>query len=122
MAKTLSAMVAGSMEKIEKTGSGIEITDDKGKILYSVNSKKTDNISNIVAEIGGMPIPLGWSSDSFDFFQEPKWILVLLSKLAGWTITALAIFLGAPFWFDLLSKIVNLRGSGGKPKVQEAKA
>jgi hypothetical protein len=32
----------------------------------------------------------------------------------GWIITALAITLGAPFWFDLLSKLINLRGTGTK--------
>lgn len=35
--------------------------------------------------------------------------------LLGWLITALAISLGAPFWFDLLSKLVNLRGAGTIP-------
>jgi hypothetical protein len=32
----------------------------------------------------------------------------------GWIITAMAVMLGAPFWFDMLSKIVNLRGTGSK--------
>jgi hypothetical protein len=34
--------------------------------------------------------------------------------LSGWLITALAICLGAPFWFDLLNKLISLRGSGTK--------
>jgi len=34
--------------------------------------------------------------------------------LCGWLITALAICLGAPFWFDLLNKLISLRGSGTK--------
>jgi hypothetical protein len=29
----------------------------------------------------------------------------------GWLITALAISLGAPFWFDLLSKLMRIRGA-----------
>ncbi len=33
----------------------------------------------------------------------------------GWLITAFAISLGAPFWFDLLNKFMQLRGSGPKP-------
>ena len=38
-----------------------------------------------------------------------------LPKLVmGWVITIAAISLGAPFWFDLLGKVANLRGSGGK--------
>jgi hypothetical protein len=34
----------------------------------------------------------------------------------GFVITALAISLGAPFWFDLLNKFVRLRGSGDDPE------
>ncbi|MDR7332254.1 hypothetical protein [Roseateles asaccharophilus] len=33
----------------------------------------------------------------------------------GWVVTALAGMLGAPFWFDLLQKLTNLRGTGPKP-------
>ncbi|MEO8771278.1 MAG: hypothetical protein ABI402_14380 [Ferruginibacter sp.] len=33
-------------------------------------------------------------------------------KLLGFFILAFAVCLGAPFWFDLLSKIIKLRGSG----------
>lgn len=32
-------------------------------------------------------------------------------NFAGWFITALAISLGAPFWFDMLNKLTNLRSS-----------
>jgi hypothetical protein len=35
--------------------------------------------------------------------------------LLGFLITAFAISLGAPFWFDLLNRFVNLRVSGAKP-------
>ena len=37
-------------------------------------------------------------------------------KIIGWLITALAISVGAPFWFDLLNRLVDLRGSGKKPE------
>jgi hypothetical protein len=36
-------------------------------------------------------------------------------KIIGWLLTALAISFGAPFWFDLLGRLVDLRGSGKKP-------
>ena len=39
------------------------------------------------------------------------WIL----KIVGWIVTAFAGTLGAAYWFGLLSKAVNLRGSGRKP-------
>jgi hypothetical protein len=38
-----------------------------------------------------------------------------LRSLLGYIITALAISLGAPFWFDLLSKFIELRYAGKKP-------
>jgi hypothetical protein len=37
-------------------------------------------------------------------------------KIFGFLITALAISLGAPFWFDLLKKLMQLRGDGAKPE------
>ncbi len=115
MAKAFSAIVANSMQGIEKTGDGFKMEDAEGKVLYSIQNEPGKNITRMVTDIGNFPIPLGWNSNSFDFFSEPKWGWSLLSKLAGWSITAMAIFLGAPFWFDLLSKIVNLRGAGNKP-------
>jgi hypothetical protein len=36
-------------------------------------------------------------------------------KLIGILITAFAARLGAPFWFDILKKAVNLRGTGANP-------
>jgi hypothetical protein len=37
--------------------------------------------------------------------------------LLGWLVSGIAIAMGAPFWFDLLNKVVNVRNSGGKPPV-----
>ena len=45
------------------------------------------------------------------------WIWGLLSEhLLGWLLTAIAVSLGAPFWFDMLKKIVNLRAAGKQPE------
>jgi len=37
-------------------------------------------------------------------------------KLVGLTLTVLALTLGAPFWFDMINKLVNIRSSGNKPE------
>jgi hypothetical protein len=40
-------------------------------------------------------------------------------RVAGWIFTAIALSLGAPFWFDLLNKFINLRAAAPPPaKVQ----
>ncbi|XGV99395.1 MAG: hypothetical protein ACAF41_10720 [Leptolyngbya sp. BL-A-14] len=45
----------------------------------------------------------------------------LLKLLIGWIVSGLAISMGAPFWFDLLGKIMNVRNSGSKPPSPETK-
>lgn len=54
--------------------------------------------------------------------QDPHRDSHELLLLAGWLITALALSLGAPFWFDLLKKLVALRSSGINPDSEENKA
>ena len=41
--------------------------------------------------------------------------------LLGWLITAFAVSLGAPFWFDLLQQLFNLRAAGPKPVAARTK-
>jgi len=36
----------------------------------------------------------------------------ILSKLAGLLLTIIALSLGAPFWFQLISKLTPLRATG----------
>lgn len=52
-----------------------------------------------------------------DSFTKEDWWLVLI----GWIVTALAISLGAPFWFDLLNKLMALRGSGKNTDAEKEK-
>ncbi|MGZ8940843.1 MAG: hypothetical protein ACXW32_16690 [Limisphaerales bacterium] len=42
-------------------------------------------------------------------------------KLGGIFLTALAARQGAPFWFDVLKRTVNLRGTGANPSEKEGK-
>ena len=57
------------------------------------------------------PLPIGWTAA---LMPEAFWGWVL--KIIGIAMTAVALTLGAPFWFDLLTQFVNLRGTGEKPK------
>jgi len=41
------------------------------------------------------------------------------NRLLGWFLTVIAVSLGAPFWFDILNKFVNIRDAGKKPKTSE---
>jgi hypothetical protein len=68
------------------------------------------------------PLPIGWPIRDWPgavWTAAGVWFLV--AKLAGWFVTGLALSLGAPFWFDVLSKFVTIRGAGVKPDRQDAK-
>lgn len=60
-------------------------------------------------------LPLGWTG-----LPEGQpgwgWVIIAPLKLAGWSITAFAATLGAPFWFDAMSKLINMRSAGTPPQ------
>ncbi len=66
----------------------------------------------------GATFGLAWSSGCLRPVDTPLsttgW-LWSLTKLAGLLMTGLATTQGSSFWFDLLVKIVNVRGAGIKP-------
>ena len=59
----------------------------------------------------------GWSAADRDDLRgvwSPKG-RGFLPKLLGFLFTAVALSLGAPFWFDVLNKIINIRSAGRAP-------
>lgn len=59
---------------------------------------------------------LGWHGDVFHDANNKTWPWTKwLERVIGWLLTLLAISLGAPFWFDILNKIVNIRFAGKSP-------
>jgi len=73
------------------------------KALDQAELLVTEELESIRAPLG-----LGWSYFDYENADWTEWAL----KLLGWVVTSLAISLGAPFWFDLLRKLVNIRSAG----------
>jgi hypothetical protein len=71
-------------------------------------------VAETVEELDQLEIPLGWRGDGWDGVD---W---LLAKLVGLALTATALTLGAPFWFDVLSKVARLRATGAPPPTTDA--
>ena len=63
--------------------------------------------------------PIGWSSTAGDFRARPSSFGEWLLKILGIALSSFAIVLGAPFWFDFLNKVINVRLSGNPPKTSE---
>jgi len=64
--------------------------------------------NEVTDQIKTLPVPIGWP-DGF-------WKGVGIWSFVGWFITGCATALGAPFWFDTLQRILNLRATGPKPE------
>jgi hypothetical protein len=83
-------------------------------------TRAVGEIRNLQEQIGSF-IPLGWRVAEFSQycmkhygkkdFRLDGLCLFLISKLTGLVLTILAIMLGAPFWFDVLTKVANIRNS-----------
>jgi hypothetical protein len=77
-----------------------------------------EDVVDAVRDTGALQIPFGWtgSAAASDPRAVPKdageWAL----KVLGWLISVAALAAGAPFWFDLLGRLVNMRSTGPKPK------
>ena len=54
-------------------------------------------------------IPIGWTGLPLDW---NGWLI----KVIGLSITGVAAMQGAPFWFDVLGKLINVRSAGKKPE------
>jgi hypothetical protein len=66
-----------------------------------------EEAENAADTLTALALPVGWGSANRHF--DP-------ALLAGWLLTAIAISLGAPFWFGALGKLADLRTTGAKPK------
>ncbi|HEY9737997.1 MAG TPA: hypothetical protein V6D06_17015, partial [Trichocoleus sp.] len=64
-----------------------------------------------------LPFPIGYSQVVLEQqrLAEADWPIPLIPRrFLGWVVSALAISMGATFWFDLLKRVVNVRASGAK--------
>jgi hypothetical protein len=66
----------------------------------------------VLEQADNLTLPLGWNRASAAAARTP---LGLLAKVAGLIASVLAVSLGAPFWFDTLNKVINVRGAGIPP-------
>lgn len=64
-------------------------------------------------------IPLGWTKDNMPSGSCKGKAIAWAYKIFGLLLTACALLLGAPFWFDLINKFINVRGTGKKPEEAE---
>ena len=100
----------------------IEFSD---KFLQDVEDKREKYVKEIRANLETIKstdnLPIGWAErDKDKSWYDAPYAAITWNRIIGWLISAFAISLGAPFWFDVLKKLGSIRASGGqaekKPK------
>ncbi len=99
-------------QMLRPTGT-VEYTDknDPLKPTVAPGNQLTDEESAVLGRM------IGWTRASL----QADW-LGWFHRILGWIFTAIAVSLGAPFWFDTLNRIINLRNTGKAPAKQPAPA
>lgn len=75
----------------------------------SATSNLDQGLKADIDELRATSLPIGWSQSVLRNLGKSP--LLWLAAVLGWLLTACAASLGAPFWFDLLSKIIVVRSS-----------
>ena len=78
--------------------------------------QERERIKRMSAEIKQLGLPIGWSREPNDTKALPSDVGGWALKIIGLSLTAIAVSLGAPFWFDVLNKLVNIRSVGKQPE------
>jgi len=97
------------------------LADVAAQAKASGSALDMSDITKNLNQLQSLGLPIGWP-------HTPNWRGLLSPSywhdnflhfigyhLAGWLVTAAAVSFGAPFWFDLIQKLVNLRSAGPKP-------
>jgi hypothetical protein len=83
--------------------------------IGTLRSQTDEALNDIALPIGwtdaNLQRQVGWTSQQ----RRPFPILRIITSIPGWIISGIAIAMGAPFWFDLLGKVVNVRNAGRPP-------
>lgn len=116
--RLLRATIKSNSSRIRNT------IDSLFTLVLIVNNQRVDSISlpyrNYAGALNAIEThltekymkwlqPTAWEKVSYIFTH------LTLTDVLGFIITALAITLGAPFWFDLLNRFVNVRAGGNNP-------
>ena len=80
-------------------------------LVSQLSAAQLSDTHGAIAGLTTASLPIGWELPPLSYGAGQ-----LAQMAAGWVITASSTLFGAPFWFDLLQKVTNLRGTGPKVK------
>ena len=89
----------------------------QGKNFQQLNDQVATLLQEDINKVKN-PLGLGWGHDDIEGEEFEIGVWGWVQRVLGWLITAIAITLGAPFWFDILRKIMMVRSPSTVPQPQ----
>ncbi len=86
--------------------------------IKNLNEKTQKIVNEQLSDVNRI-MGMGWNAmiEDFDKAKDGRNLFGWgIKKLFGFILTAIAISLGANFWFDILNKAIKIRNSGGLPE------
>jgi hypothetical protein len=106
-------------------------------LTHNYNSSRDsalEKASSQIDQIASLGLPIGWKKDQAplswrhkpkyapaNYFEQHKTFTFwnVISYIIGIIATAISLSFGAPFWFDMLLKAINIRRAGKRPSTDQ---
>jgi hypothetical protein len=100
---TIRQAISRSAEQFTVDNADVTSTDQLAALQSSVNET-----------LGSLPLPIGYQQNVLEQQEsaESTWFYPIPRRFLGWLVTAVAISMGAEFWFDLLRQVIVVKKSG----------
>ncbi|OQW40431.1 MAG: hypothetical protein A4S08_04365 [Proteobacteria bacterium SG_bin4] len=124
VASLMPQQLSESVAAVSKDESSLPAGDESAAdSALKETAQSAKNAAALVKQIRELHLPIGWKemkNGTEVWVCKELDLMGWIVKIMGILITTFAGSLGAPFWFQLLNKIVDLRAAGkqpGKPNV-----
>jgi len=87
-----------------------------GNEVVSAIRRNIDDLGKLQDNLSSYGLPMGWDRGTIEKSLQPFDWGFWINKFIGLLISTLAVSVGAPFWYDLINKLVNIRSAGTRPK------
>ncbi len=107
-----NSLVAAAQEYAKPSTSPAQPSSDRAEPIAACRQNENApecRVAKNLTQIGRLGLPVGWDRD--DPRTMPDTLGGWLVKAIGLLLTAVAISLGAPWWFDMLNKIIVVRST-----------
>jgi hypothetical protein len=122
MIETIEKNKSGNAASPNPSAGGLGATPEKAQKTESPTSEVIE-LKTKISHMEQLGLQMGWPAPQLvalkDVSVNYTWMMIVgwwLLMIVGWLLTAIAATLGAPFWFDAISKLFAIRGTGKKPE------